>query len=156
MLRGLNKILYEKPSAKCLVEVGFLRRKRGDERALVVERWSLAAVHRSGIRRDQKCTSISSPPGGERGEAARLGRRRACSVTQSCLTFCHPMDCSPPGSSVHRISQARILEWVAISFRGSSRPRDRTHISCIAGGRRGRVCICILCNFFPVVDFCFT
>ena len=45
------------------------------------------------------------------------------------------MDCSSPGSSVHEISQAGILEWVAISFsRGSSRPRDRTQVSCIAGG----------------------
>ena len=44
---------------------------------------------------------------------------------QSCLTLCDPMDSSPPGSSVHRILQARILEWGAISFsRGSSRPRD--------------------------------
>ena len=43
--------------------------------------------------------------------------------------------CSPPGSSVHGILQARILEWVAISFsRGSSRPRDRTPISSTAGG----------------------
>jgi len=42
------------------------------------------------------------------------------------------MDCSPPGSSVHEISQARILEWVAVSFsRGSSQYRDRTHVSCI-------------------------
>ena len=50
-------------------------------------------------------------------------------VTQSCLTLCDPMDCSPPGSSVHGILQARILEWVAISyFRGSSRPRDQTHV----------------------------
>ena len=41
--------------------------------------------------------------------------------TQSCLTFCDPVDCSPPDSSVHGILQARILEWVAISFsRGSS------------------------------------
>ena len=48
--------------------------------------------------------------------------------------FCNPMDCSPLGSSVYGISQARILEWVAISFsRGSSRPRDRTHVSCVAG-----------------------
>ena len=46
---------------------------------------------------------------------------------QSCLTLCHPIYCSPPGSSVHRILQARILEWVAIPFsRGSSLPRDRT------------------------------
>ena len=45
------------------------------------------------------------------------------------------MDCSPPGSSVHGILQARILEWVAISFsRGSSRPRDQTQVSYIAGG----------------------
>ena len=41
-----------------------------------------------------------------------------CSVAQSCPTLCDPMDCSPPGSSVHVISQARILEWVAISFAG--------------------------------------
>ena len=41
--------------------------------------------------------------------------------------FCDPLDCSPPGSSIHGIFQARILEWVAISFsRGSSSPRDRT------------------------------
>ena len=45
-----------------------------------------------------------------------------------------PLDCSPPGSSVRGILQARILEWVAISFsRGSSRPRDQTLVSCIAG-----------------------
>ena len=46
----------------------------------------------------------------------------------------NPMGCSPPGSSVHGISQARILEWVAISFsRGSSWPRDWTQVSCIVG-----------------------
>ena len=57
---------------------------------------------------------------------------RVRSVTQSCLTLCNPMDCSLPGSSVHGISQARISEWVAISYsRGSSRPRDRTCVSCI-------------------------
>ena len=51
---------------------------------------------------------------------------------QSCPTLCDTMDCSPPGSSVHVILQVRILEWVAISFfRGSSWPRDRTHISYI-------------------------
>ena len=48
-------------------------------------------------------------------------------VTQPCLTHCDPMDCSLPGSSVHGILQARILEWVAMpSSRGSSQPRDRT------------------------------
>ena len=49
---------------------------------------------------------------------------------QSCLTLCDPMDCSLPGSSVHRILQARILEWVAMpSSRESFLPRDRTHVS---------------------------
>ena len=58
-----------------------------------------------------------------------------CSVAKSCPTLCDPMDCSPPGSSIHGISQARILGWVAIPFsRGSSRPRDRTHVCCITGG----------------------
>ena len=52
-----------------------------------------------------------------------------------CQMVCDPMDCSPPGSSAHEILQARILEWVAISFsRGSSQPRDQTRVSCIAGG----------------------
>ena len=58
-----------------------------------------------------------------------------CVVTKSHLTLCDPMDCSPLGSSVRGISQARIMEWVAISFcRGSSHHGDRTCISCIAGG----------------------
>ena len=72
-----------------------------------------------------------------------------CSVAQLHLTLCDPMDCSPPpwgrtgdpmdcgppGSSVHGILQARILEWVTMpSSRGSSQPRDRTHVFCIAGG----------------------
>ena len=56
-------------------------------------------------------------------------------VTSVCLTVCDPVDYSPPGSSVHGILQARILEWVAISYsKGSSRPRDLTcisHVSCI-------------------------
>ena len=49
----------------------------------------------------------------------------ASPVTQSCLTLCNPMDCSLPGSSVHGIFQAGVLEWVAISFsRRSSQPKD--------------------------------
>ena len=58
----------------------------------------------------------------------------ACEVTQSCPTLCDPMDCSLPGSSVHGIFQARVLEWVAISFsRASSQPRDQTRISHTTG-----------------------
>ena len=56
-----------------------------------------------------------------------------CCVRILCLTLCDPMDCSPPGSSVHGILQARVLEWVAMpSSRGSSQPRDQTHVSCIS------------------------
>ena len=52
--------------------------------------------------------------------------------SQSCSDSCDPMDCSPPGSSVHGIFQARILKWVVISFsRRSSQPRDQTRISYI-------------------------
>ena len=55
-------------------------------------------------------------------------------ATQSHPTLCHSMDFSPPGYTVHGIFQARILEWVAIPFsRGSSQPRDRPQVSCIAG-----------------------
>ena len=57
-----------------------------------------------------------------------------CLVAKLYSTLCNPMDCSPPGSSVHGISQARILEWVAISFsRRSSQPKDQTCVSCMAG-----------------------
>ena len=57
-------------------------------------------------------------------------------VGQSCPTLCDPVDCSPPGSSVHGILQARILEWVTISLsRGSSQPKDRTQVSLIADKR---------------------
>ena len=52
----------------------------------------------------------------------------------SCVWLCDPTDCSLPGSSVRGILQARILEWVAVSFsRRSSQPRDQTRVSCIAG-----------------------
>ena len=61
-----------------------------------------------------------------------MPRMCACSVAQ-CPTLCDTMDCSPTGFSVHGISQARILEWVAISFsRGSSWPRDWIQVSCIS------------------------
>ena len=68
-----------------------------------------------------------------------LGKERK--VAQSCPTLCDPMDCSLPGFSVLGIFQARVLEWVAISFsRGSSRPKDRTRVSLIVGRRFTQVC----------------
>ena len=58
-----------------------------------------------------------------------------CVCAQSCLTLCDPMDCSPPGSSVHGFSQARILEWVAIPLsRGSSDPGMELTSPALAGG----------------------
>ena len=56
-----------------------------------------------------------------------------CVYAQSHSTLCNPMDCSRPGSSVHGIFQARILEWVAIShYRESSQLRDLTCITCVS------------------------
>ena len=68
------------------------------------------------------------------------------SVAQFCLTLCNPMDYSLPGSSGHGILQARILEWVAISYsRGSSWLKDQTHVSCVScTGRQ----ILYHCRFF--------
>ena len=69
----------------------------------------------------------AEPPG-----SPQLGLSKAA---QSCPTLCDPTDCSPPGSSVRGIFQARVLEWVAISFsRGSSQSRDQTQVSSIADG----------------------
>ena len=65
-------------------------------------------------------------------------------VAQSCPTLGDPMDHSLPGFSDHGIFQARVLEWVAISFsRGSSWPRDQTWVSRIAGRCLGCVCVCV-------------
>ena len=56
------------------------------------------------------------------------------SVVQLCLTLCDPVDCGPPGPSVHGILQARLLEWIVIPFaRGSFWPRDQTRVSFTAG-----------------------
>ena len=86
---------------------------------------------------------------------------RVC-VSQSCPTLCDPMDCSPPHSSIHRILQARILEWVAIPFsRESSQTRDQTWVFCIGRwilwhlshqgspvtGFKQQVCVCMLSCF---------
>ena len=65
-------------------------------------------------------------PGGFHGQRSLVGYSpggcKESEVAKSCQTLCHPMDCSPLGSSVHGIFQARVLEWVAISFRGSFQP----------------------------------
>ena len=63
--------------------------------------------------------------------ATRVLRVLQAKLLQSRLTFCDPMDHSLPGSSDHRILQARILKWVA-SFRGSTRPKDQTYVSYVS------------------------
>ena len=79
-------------------------------------------------RREKK--QWSSPPQG----SVQVERVHVCTA---CQIICDPMDCSPPGFSVHRILQAAILEWVAIFYSRSSRPRDCTHVSCVSyTGRR--------------------
>ena len=66
------------------------------------------------------------------GRAMRVCVCMRAQAHSLCPTLCDPMDCSLPGSSVHVIFQARVLEWVAIfSSRGSSWPRDRTCVFCI-------------------------
>ena len=60
--------------------------------------------------------------------------RELVACVSVCLTLCDPTDCSPPGSSIHRIFLAKMVEWVTISSaRGSSSPRNRTHVSFITG-----------------------
>ena len=71
-----------------------------------------------------------------------------CMHLQSCLTLCNPMDYSLPGSSVHEIFQARILEWIAILYsRGSFQSRDRTCVSCVS---------CISCTGSLILYNCAT
>ena len=65
---------------------------------------------------------------------------------QSSLTLCDPMDCGPPGCSVHGTLQARILEWVAMpSSRGSSRPRDRNRVSYVSCMGRQVLAVLLKC-----------
>ena len=70
------------------------------------------------------------------GYGGTMGDGGWVKFVEQCPTLCNPLACSPPGFSVHGISEARILEWVAISFSRSSQPRDQnciSYVSCIAG-----------------------
>ena len=77
--------------------------------------------------------SLPSKPPGKTLRSIKEERKKESEVAQSCPALCDPMDCSLPGSSVHGIFQAIVLEWIAISFsRGSSQSRDQTLVSHIA------------------------
>ena len=93
----------------------------------------------SAVKRDERLIQLSmwrNPENPTLSERSQTPKAAYCmilsEVAQSCPTLCDSMDCSLPGFSVHGIFQARVLEWVAISFsRGSSQPRNRTRVSCI-------------------------
>ena len=94
----------------------------------------LAQDHRAEVGNQDSNPGCLAPEPHSSCSIFTLYRGKCVLVIQLCPTLCNPMDCSPPGSSVHEIFQASILEWVAISFRGSSQPRDWTQVSCTAGG----------------------
>ena len=83
-------------------------------------------------------------------------------VAQSCLTLCDPVDCSLPGSSVHWIFQARVLEWVAIAFSVSSLIRDQTCVPCNRSMEsspedcQGISSIYLKNHMITIIMFCFT
>ena len=87
-------------------------------------------------RKDGGHAHADPSPGVSALTALLVPTTSVCMCTQSlqlCPSLCDPMDCSPAGSSVHGIPQARILEWVTMpSSRRSSRPKDRIRVSCIS------------------------
>ena len=91
------------------------------------------------LQHHPKCMPVTMSVGKlQNSESVNVSTCLHAKSLQSCLTLCNPLDSSSPGSSVHGILQARILEWVAVPFwRGSSQLRDRTHISgvCCKAGR---------------------
>ena len=86
-------------------------------------------------KRPSEDTETERPSASQRRDSTKQPTFSSVQFSRSVMSdSCHPMDYSPPGSSVHGIFQARILEWVAIPFsRGSSWPRDWTQVSCNAG-----------------------
>ena len=89
--------------------------------------WSLQVFYKNGMFGVENTLVVGTHP-------IYWFEKKWVLVVQTCLTFCDPMECSPPSSSVHGILQITILEWVAIPFsRESSWSRDQTQVSCFAG-----------------------
>ena len=93
---------------------------------------------KSGEESERRKVGVNQVPPGDqiwkRMKSVHSSKEKVVCVCSVSQTLCNPMDCSPPGSSVHEISWGRILEWVAISYsRESSQPRDQNWVSCIAG-----------------------
>ena len=101
----------------------------GQEKIPWRRKWLLTPVFLPGKSHGQRSLAGYSPWGCKKLDMTE--QLLLSLVTEFCL-FCNPRDCSRPGSSVHGILQARILEWVAIPFpKGSSQPKDRACVSCL-------------------------
>ena len=95
---------------------------------------NITRISLPGTIGSQKLVKRELGAGNQQGTPCLAEAGMCVLAAQSCLTLCDPMDCRLPGSFVHRISQAKILDWVAISSsRGSSWSRDWTWVFCIAG-----------------------
>ena len=95
-----------------------------------VEVWGYHILHHASTWR----VCMNADMDGKGVSDGGLVTKSCPTLCKSCPTLCNPVDCNPPSSSVYKILQIRILEWVAISFSGgSSRPRDETHVSFITG-----------------------
>ena len=91
--------------------------------------WGVGGTQRVELR----VANASFSPTMHRGPHSKGCACVSAKSLQSCLTLCDPTDWSPPGSSLHEILQTRVLEWAAMpSSRGSSQPRDRTHVSYVS------------------------
>ena len=108
--------------------------------ALCFSKWFISCTYRNDKRWiwNMTCASVYGS-NWNKGKDVNFADRKLCAVVcycaQSCSTLCGPVVYSQPGSSVHGILQARVLEWVAILFsRVSCQPSDRTLVSCTAGG----------------------
>ena len=118
MVCGEKKSRYESQLTHIFLRVYYLK-----EISEFVGYWYMILVGVKTIKCKTKSLEVMSPSLRTRKELHKL----KVLVSQSCPTLYNPVDCSPPGSSVHGILQARGLEWVAISFsRGSSQPRNQT------------------------------
>ena len=128
-------------------ELTRLRRQKTDSGYQLAEQWRVWGCgperqHEASLRW-WKCSEFSSITVNNPWSRPRILQDRGDWImdtedlspfAQSCPTLCDPMYCSLPGSSLHGILQARVLEWIAISFsKGSSRPRDRTRVSRVPG-----------------------
>ena len=133
-------VLHFAPSFLTLVTRVTERRnryRRDVSRATWRQGDSVFRTSRRGTAAWRACSAVRRfPDDVKKNQTLNILWKSKSEIAQSCPTLCDPMDGSLPGSAVHGIYQARILEWAAISFsRGSSQRKDRGRVSCIADRR---------------------